>query len=550
MRLAVSLLVLMSLAAPARAQQSWKDWLPKLPSSPGSVQHDAARKMAPVKMQLRPSGGEAPEVRTLRVRVWAAADYRRQTVEWQSRFRRIVERVNALCRGWPGVRFEIVDVRDWERDSEKPSMAALVDDLAATDAGDDVDLVVGLVAALPVFPGAIENIGMARFFSKHMVMRSLHDLAEYNEVRRLFDTLTDREREALLVSRKLHKEQVIFLHEWAHTLGVIHDRRPSALMSPSYDSEQVGFDETEARLIEIGLQHRRDDGPRWREGSAGEIRALVEKSPDPDWDPKDRQQLLEMVTPMRQAAAPPAATKAPAATTAPPAPPAPPAPTEGPLGEADRATLAEARALAEAARYDEALHQLAPLEAHHARSPEVRLAVCGLAYRHPPGAARAALAESACKQANEVAPRDPRPQLYLAALYLEANDMSRARAPLSRAEELLAAAADPAAWKLLAQLLEKARLPTMAVQAARHADATTAAEVDRWASALRQKMDLPADGVTPELEAEYIRVVETARAAFGTRREASAIASAQSEFAGLGELLRREAGEARRHHRR
>jgi hypothetical protein len=184
------------------------------------------------------------------------------------------------------------------------------------------------------------------------------------------------------------------------------------------------------------------------------------------------------------------------------------------------------------------------------RSPEVRLAVFELAYPQPPGVARAALAESACKQANEVAPRDPRPQLYLAALYLEANDMSRARAPLARAEELLAAAADPEAWKLLAQLLEKARLPTMAVQAAQHADATTAAEVDRWAGALRRKMDLPADGVTPELEAEYIRVVETARAAFGTRGEASAIASAQGEFAGLGERLRREAGEARRHHRR
>ena len=130
MRLALIVVLSSLVSAPALAQQSWKDWLPKLPSSPGSEQHDAARHMAPAKLVLRPTSGPEGELQTIRVRVWAAADYRRQTVEWQSRFRRIVERVNALCRGWPGVRFEIVDVRNWERDSEKPSMATLVGDLA------------------------------------------------------------------------------------------------------------------------------------------------------------------------------------------------------------------------------------------------------------------------------------------------------------------------------------------------------------------------------------------------------------------------------------
>ncbi|HEX9102295.1 MAG TPA: hypothetical protein VF997_08835, partial [Polyangia bacterium] len=319
-RTRLALLLFVTLAPASALAQGWKDWLPKLPSSPGSVQHDAARRMAPVTMQLRPSGERAPAARTVRVRVWAAADYRRQTVEWQSRFRRIVDRVNALCRSWPAVRFEIVDVRNWERDSHERSMAALVDDLTAADAGDDVDLVVGLVAALPVFPGAIENIGMARFFSKHMVMRGLHDLAEYDELRREFETLTDRERDALLASRKVHKEQVIFLHEWAHTLGIIHVRRPSGVMSPAYDSSQLGFDETEARLVELALRHRAEDGAGWRVATAADVRALVEAAPDPDWDPQDRRELLAMVTP----------TAAPARATA--APPPPPPPAEGPLG--------------------------------------------------------------------------------------------------------------------------------------------------------------------------------------------------------------------------
>ena len=246
-----------------------------------------------------------------------------------------------------------------------------------------------------------------------------------------------------------------------------------------------------------------------------------------------------MLTPVQRAAAPP-----PAATRP------PPGPVEGPLGAAERATIEEARALAQAQRYDDALHELAPLEAHHARSPEVRLAVCDLAWRHPPGAARSALAEAACRQAVEVAPKDPRPQLYLADLYLGAGDFNRARAPLARVEELLAAAGDPDAWKQLALTLEKARLPTLAARAAHHADAATATAVEAWASALRKKMALPADGVTPEAEAEYIHVVETARAAFGTHGEKAAIASAESEFAGLGNVLSREAADARRHHRR
>jgi hypothetical protein len=530
------LVLAIALASSSAFAQGWKDWMPKLPSSPGSIQHDAARRMAPATMQLRPSSERASEVRTVRVRVWAAADYRRQTVEWQSRFRRLVDRVNALCRGWPGVRFEVVDIRNWERDSQQPGMGALVGDLAAADPGDDVDLVIGLVAALPVFPGAIENIGMARYLSKHMVMRGLHELTEYDALRRQFDTLTDREREALLAGRKLHKEQVIFLHEWAHTLGVIHNRRPSAIMSPAYDSDQLGFDETEARVIDLALRHRADDGPRWRETTAAELRTIVDKAPDPNWDAPDRKELLAMVTPVRRAAPPNA-----------PAEKAPP-PPEPPLGDADRATVNEARALARTERYQEALRKLAPVELHHSRSSEVRLAACELAWHHPPGPARDALAESACHQAAELAPRDPHPQLYLADLYFGAGDNDRARTPLARAEDLLGGVDDTEAWTLLALTLERGRLPTLATRAAVHADPETAAGIGKRASALMRKMALPLDSVSPEMEAEYIRVVEMARATFGSPGEDEAIRAADNQFAGLGDRLRHEA--AARHHRR
>ncbi|HEX4462805.1 MAG TPA: hypothetical protein VIA18_32755, partial [Polyangia bacterium] len=306
--------------------QSWKEWVPSLPSSPGSRQHDAARRMTPAQLRLGPPHATVLPARTIRVRILAAADYRRQTVEWQSRARRLVDHVNALCRAWPAVTFEIVDIRGWETESRERSMSALVDDLATVDPGDDVDLVVGLVAALPVFPGTIENLGMARYFSKHMVMRGLHDLTEYDVLHREFDTLSERERDALLAARKVHKEEVIFIHEWAHTLGLIHIRQPAGIMNPAYDSEQLGFDEIEARFLEIALRHRSDDGPRWREGTAADLRALLAETTDPDWEPRDRQELVTRLS----ARAPAVATRAqePARTIA------TKAPDNAPLGDA------------------------------------------------------------------------------------------------------------------------------------------------------------------------------------------------------------------------
>ncbi len=59
----------------------------------------------------------AQEPRPLRVRVWAARDFRRQTIGWQSHFRRLVERVNQRVRRWPAVHFEVVELKDWDRDS-------------------------------------------------------------------------------------------------------------------------------------------------------------------------------------------------------------------------------------------------------------------------------------------------------------------------------------------------------------------------------------------------------------------------------------------------
>ena len=277
-------------------------------------------------------------------------------------------------------------------------------------------------------------------------MRSLHDLAEYDLLHKEFDTLTDGERDTLLAARKVHKEQVIFLHEWAHTLGVIHAQRASAIMNPAYDASMAGFDAVEAQLLDAALRHRASDGAGWRAPTATEFRSIIDATPDADWDPRDRQQLVALV-----------------------------APTRGDLsGEALHGGLAAARAgvdiavavdIAAAAAGRRAARRRGSRRARATRcawrrraatttpgsgwrrsrrttraAPRCAWPLCELAWRHPSGAARAALAEVACRGAIELAPADPRPHLYLADIYLSGGDAARARAPLEAAAEALAAA--------------------------------------------------------------------------------------------------------------
>ena len=178
-----------------------------------------------------------------------------------------------------------------------------------------------------------------------------------------------------------------------------------------------GFDETELRYIDAALGRRSD-----------ELRAIVESSPDGDWDPRDRRQLLgwlQQLTAPRTASTQPMAPPPPMPTTTQPpqgeskgrararageAARAEIAANEGkPLADADCAALAEALALGRAGKHDDAWQRLAAIEGKHPRNAEVKLAACELTARHPSGAARATLTEVACHAAAELAPSDPRP---------------------------------------------------------------------------------------------------------------------------------------------
>src|SRR5438132_7891510 len=93
-----ALLTIGLIAATARAQIPW------LPQSPRSVEMRAAESLRPRPIDLRP-GASAGTRRALALRVHAARDY--HPVSARGRFQRILDRVNRLVAGWPGVRFEV-----------------------------------------------------------------------------------------------------------------------------------------------------------------------------------------------------------------------------------------------------------------------------------------------------------------------------------------------------------------------------------------------------------------------------------------------------------
>jgi hypothetical protein len=145
---------------------------------------------------------------------------------------------------------------------------------------------------------------------RHFVMRSLHDLAEFEAVKSLLEDLPSDERDQLLSARKAHKEVVIFLHEWAHTLGLIHAQREARIMNSSYHHRQSEMSATEAEMVEASL--RSTDLPSLRSA----LLAILERAQDPDWDPRDRNALRARMTGQPRSDAPAAAAQGSAAPNA------------------------------------------------------------------------------------------------------------------------------------------------------------------------------------------------------------------------------------------
>jgi|GEM_PF-3589763 len=204
----------------------------------------------PAALALQPNVKPVGDPKTVRMRIYASADYRLQTVQWEKHLRRLVSELNEAMADWPHARFEIVDIRRWEQPSALLPLPQLLQRLEEVDHGTDVDWVVGMSAAPIAASTHLHDLGFTKTGGHHIVLRNLHDATEGQLVLSELGELPRNELEALIAMRKRHKEAVAFLHQWGHSLGLVDVKTSDSIMNPLYQLTQTGFSAAEARTIE------------------------------------------------------------------------------------------------------------------------------------------------------------------------------------------------------------------------------------------------------------------------------------------------------------
>ena len=251
--------------------------------------------LSPQGVSLDPAVAPAGEARTIRLRIYADRDYRGTVIRWQAKARAQIQRINAIVGAVFNVRFEIEALRDWDRSHVGvPLGYPLIEDLEKLDDGKQVDLVVGLVTPLHGVATSVHSIGWATYLSRHFVLRGMDDEEEYRAFEREFNLVSVEERQRLYTDRKAHKEIVCFLHEWGHTLGLIHHEDRKAIMNPAYDPQQTEFSDYDKQILALVIERRlaARDMPT---PESADLLPLIAAMPVREGSDADRKQLLDLV---------------------------------------------------------------------------------------------------------------------------------------------------------------------------------------------------------------------------------------------------------------
>lgn len=491
---------------------------------PVDYEREYAKTLAPKQLQTSAPSASGPQ-RTLRVRVYADADYRKQVIHWQSGIEEQLRRASAVVQGPLGVTFTVDSARPWERPASGPELDTALRQLEALDAGEDVDLVIGLVSALPVFSASQHELGKARMLGRHCVLRGMENPQEHQNLMAVLSHLPDSERDALYRDRKLHKETSVLLHEWAHTLGAFHVQDSHWMMSPAYESTQAAFAPQTLQLLTVSLRHvpqgRRDTEAQ--KAWARELKETLTATVWPEWEGPEKQGVLDWTERVLAGHEPLGPRTAP------------------PLSAEDRQRLEAVLALDKQGRVEMAAQQLEPLAQRHPRNAQVQVLACYLALRTAP---KLPSTRERCETAAERFPDEPALALNVALLQLQNGKAADAQASLLKLRQRLEAdgSTDAGLWADLAGGFQNASCVTWAEQAAAKGAGTEhAAKVLAWATQTRRWMALPADagksGVGPEREGDFIRAVRDAEAQFDT----GTVAQAKARMAWLGKEFPRAA---------
>ena len=222
-----------------------------------------------------------------RVRLYASQEYRAQRVGWQSRVTKMVDSAGEVLGPAFSLRLEVVDAQSWNAECDAESLQECLQELVHYDPGDDVDWVVGLISAVPRFSARFDELGMASLPGRHVVLRDLYASAEKEAIEASFPHMAKSKRDDIFKERQKHKRLVVFLHEWAHTMGALHTRRNDSILYPTYSADAAGFSDENLGLIDAALQDRFPFDP-----SYPALREYLASSRSELWFSGERENLL------------------------------------------------------------------------------------------------------------------------------------------------------------------------------------------------------------------------------------------------------------------
>lgn len=237
--------------------------------------------------EISGGGFERPIEHVGRVRVYASQGYRAQRAGWEARVTKMVDSAAAVLGPAFGVRLEVVETRVWDADCNPESLRDCLDALAAHDGGEGVDWVVGLVSAVPKFTASFDELGMGALPGRHFILRDLYAAAEREAINASFPQMSAAKRSDIFKERQKHKRLVVFLHEWAHTMGGLHSRRQDTILYPAYNADVSGFSEDNLALIDAALVDRFPFDP-----SYPTLREYLATAKSGDWFAGEREALL------------------------------------------------------------------------------------------------------------------------------------------------------------------------------------------------------------------------------------------------------------------
>lgn len=291
--------------------------------------------------KLRRDPEEQTQVR--RLRVYATPHYAGMSMDGRAAFERAVSDANPTLASDLAFRLEISDYRVWQSATNDDDLSVLLVAAEQADPAQDVDWVVVLASPREVVATSADQLGVARYLGRHLVIRAMSDAAEFDYIQARFPDLSEQETRSLYDARKRHKSATVLMHELGHTLGLPHEIDHRSLMSAVYDIHGSAFGRTSAGVAKHVLSLRDTAlGTELHRQYAQSALNLLQNAPAQSYESNG---LLEISKLLEQHARRPTPSAAPPRSLSlPPNGAAPATPPATALSDADRATLAQVRA--------------------------------------------------------------------------------------------------------------------------------------------------------------------------------------------------------------